>query len=77
MFFILFLSFICQKTIYSVNPIEDGPFRGCLQKGGAKRSPLPKICHTYPPIMKLGTAITYLKKIQKIYKSRDTLPEFW
>ena len=25
---------------------------------------------------KLGTVIPYLKKIQKIYESRDTLPEF-
>ena len=26
--------------------------------------------------MKFGTVISYLKKIQKIYKSRDTLLEF-
>ena len=37
---------------------------------GSKR---PKICHTYPKIMKLGTVIPYLKKIQKIHESRDTL----
>ena len=34
--------------------------------------PPPKICHTYPTMMKLGTLIPYLKKIRKIYKSRDT-----
>ena len=33
--------------------------------GGAKKAPLPKICHTYPKMMKLGTAIPYLRKIQK------------
>ena len=44
--------------------------------GGPKRPPLPKICHTYPTMMKLGTVIPYLKKIQKIYESRDTPPEF-
>ena len=33
--------------------------------------PLPKICHTYPSMVKLGTVIPYLKKIQKIYKSCD------
>ena len=44
--------------------------------GGAKRPPLPKICHTYPTIMKLGTVIPYLKKIQKMYVSRDTLSDF-
>ena len=35
---------------------------------GAKRLPLPKICHRYPIVMKFGTAIPYLKKIQTIYK---------
>ena len=44
--------------------------------GGAKWSPLPKIYHTYPKMMKLGTVIPYLKKIQKMYKSRDTPLEF-
>ena len=39
--------------------------------GGAKRFPLPKICHTYAKITKLDTVIAYLKKIKKIYKSRD------
>ena len=38
--------------------------------------PLPKICHTYPTVMKLGTVIPYPKKIQKIYESRDTPLEF-
>ena len=38
---------------------------------GAKRPPLPKICHTYPIMMKLGTFIPYPKKIQKLYESRD------
>ena len=28
--------------------------------GGAKRSPLPKIGHTYPAMMKLGMVIPYL-----------------
>ena len=46
------------------------------ERGGAKKAPLPKICHTYPAIMKLGTVTTYLKKIKKIYKSRDTPLEF-
>ena len=37
--------------------------------GGAKRpSSLSKICHTYPTIMKLGTLISYLRKIKKICK---------
>ena len=53
-------------------------FSGLLtdRGGGGKKTLLPKICHTYPTTMKLGTVIPYLKKIQKKYESRDTLPEF-
>ena len=47
-------------------------FRAAHGWRGAKKVPLPKICHTYPTIMKLGTVIPYLKKIQKIYEARDT-----
>ena len=44
--------------------------------GGAKASPLLKICDTYPTMMKLGTVIPYLEKIQKMYGSRDTPSDF-
>ena len=44
--------------------------------GGKKPPPLPKICYTYPTMMKLGTVIPYLKKFQKLYESRDTPLEF-
>ena len=47
----------------SINPIQDGHFQGCSRM----EAPLPKICHTYPTMMELGTVIPYLKKIQKIY----------
>ena len=40
--------------------------------GGGKKASLPKISHTYLAIMKLGTVISYLKKIRKIFESRDT-----
>ena len=48
---------------------------GAAQGWGKRaiRPPLPKICHTYPTMMKLGTIIAYLKKSQKIYKSRGRL----
>ena len=36
----------------------------------------PKICHTYPAMVKLGTIIPYLKKIQNTYESRHTPHEF-
>ena len=44
--------------------------------GDKKASPLPKICHTYPKMMKLVTVILCLKKVQKIYESRDKPLEF-
>ena len=44
--------------------------------GGQKGPPLPKICYTFPTMMKLGTLIPYLEKIENIYKSRDT-PFYW
>ena len=35
--------------------------------GGAFWPPLPKTRNTYPTMMKLGTVILYLNKIQKMY----------
>ena len=43
--------------------------------GEAFCPPLPKIRHTYPTIMKLGTVIPYLRKIRKMYKSCDKFLE--
>ena len=43
---------------------------------GIKKASLPNICLTYPTMMTLGTVMHYPKKIQKIYKSRDTPLEF-
>ena len=45
---------------------------GASHGWGVKKITLFKICHTYPKMMKLGTVIHYLKKIQKTYKLRDT-----
>ena len=57
-----------------VSPIQDESFWDCSSMGWgmAKRLPLPKICQTYPTMMKLGTAIPYLKKVLTIYESGDT-----
>ena len=44
--------------------------------GGPFWPPLPKIRHTNPTMMKLGIVIPYLKKIQKIFESRDTPSDF-
>ena len=55
-----------------------GAAHGCEGGGGGvgKQAPFPKICRTYPTMIKLGTVIPYPKKIQKIYDSRDTTLEF-
>ena len=49
------------------NPFQDGYFRDCSRTGSRaqKATPHPKICHTYPRMMKPGMVIPYLKKIQK------------
>ena len=59
-----------------LNPTEMDFFGAVHGWGVGKKVPLPKICHTYPIMMKLGTVIPYLKKIQKIYESRDAPPDF-
>ena len=65
-----------KMAVYCINPIQDGLFWGCSRMEVAKMAPLPKLCHRYPTMMKLGTVIPYLKEIQKIYESRDTPLEF-
>ena len=52
----------------SINPIQDGCFGGCSWMGGAKRLPLPKICHTYPTMMKLGTVIPYVTHLSAFFE---------
>ena len=47
-------------------------FSECSRTGQEHKSPLPKICHTNPTMIKLGTVIPYLKKIQEIYESCST-----
>ena len=54
-----------------------GFFGAAHEWGGPKKPPLPKICHTHPTMMKLGTVIPYLKKFQKLYESRETPLEFY
>ena len=64
-----------KKTIPSILFRMD-LFGGAHSWGeGAERSPL-SICHTYLTMIKLSTVISYLKKIKKIYESRDTPLEF-
>ena len=60
------ISYLTKVLSFSVLPLFRWAFSGLFTDGGgSKKAPLPKICHTYPTMMKLGTVISYLKKIQK------------
>ena len=48
-----------------------------FRKGLFEKAPFPTICHIYPTIVKFGTVIPNRKKIQKMYKLRDTPLEFF
>ena len=70
-----FLIFVSKKTC-TLTLFRIGFFGAAhgWGDGGQKRPPLPKIYHTYPTIMKLGTVIPYVKKIQK-YKNHVRHPQ--
>ena len=70
----LFIYWHYFKSIQSkIVPQFRWAFSGPLTDGGAKSPspPLRKISHIYLTMMKLATVTTYLKKIQKVYESRD------
>ena len=73
--FIILWYFVISWFFY---PYLGRDFLGLLTDGGRglQNRPLPKFCHTYPTMIKLGTVISYLKKIQKTYKSCDTPNKF-
>ena len=50
-------------------------FFGIAYGLGEQKGPFPKIFHTYPTLVKLGTVIPCVKKLY-IYESRDILLEF-
>ena len=53
-----------------LNPIQMD-FFGVAHGQDAKEARLYKICYAHSTMMKLGTGIPYLKKMQKIYESHD------
>ena len=64
--YVNYMSYINYRT-YVFNPIQDGLFRGCSRMGGGSfLAPLPKIRHAYPAMMKLGTVIPDLRKLQRL-----------
>ena len=48
-----------------------GIFGAAHRWEGGKKALLRKICYAYSTMIKLGTVIPYLKKLQKIYESRE------
>ena len=70
---------VLKKTCVTklFNPIQHGLFRGCSRMGGELFAPssLKSAAHILK-MVKLGTVILYLRKFQKMYKSRDTSLEF-
>ena len=66
----LIFSFFITFILMYLNPIQDGSFPGCswirVEGGVAKRLRLQKMCHIYLTMMKLGSVIPCLKKIQKM-----------
>ena len=55
-----------SSNLTNLNLFRMGFFGAAHGCEGAFLPPLPKICHAYPTMVKLGTVIPYLKKIQKI-----------
>ena len=55
-----------MEVSHQFNSIQDGSFWGYSRMEGGQKGPLPKICHIYPTMMRLGTVIPYLKKIQNL-----------
>ena len=70
----MFVFVSIQNNSFHVTLFRMGLFGAAhgLVGGGAKRLPLLITCHTHPTLRKLGTVISYLKKIQKTHKSSDT-----
>ena len=60
-------------TLFSIGPFGAANVVGGGREG--KSPPRPEICLTYPAMMKFGTVIPYLKKIQKTCKLLNTPTE--
>ena len=63
------------NKVAGLNPTQDGPFRGFSRIGGESLPP-PSFCTHILQWWNFGTVTLYLKKIQKIYESRDAPLEF-
>lgn len=61
---------------YDTPLLRMGVFRAAHGIRSKKPPTLPKIFHSHPTVIKIGTVIPYLKRIQEIYKSRDRPLDF-
>ena len=61
----MYLKILSAETNSNLTLFRMGFFGAALGSGGAFWLPLFKIGQTYPTMMKLGTDIPYLRKIQK------------
>ena len=61
--FLCEIHLLCERKKIYFNLIQDVSFRDCSRIGSGKRPALLKTCHTYPPMMKRSTVISYLKRI--------------
>ena len=86
-FKLAFLQLLCKASLFfrpissylyqlSFNLIQDGFLQGCSGIMGAKKDPVLKICHTYPPMMNLGS-YTWPKEDQKNIWTRYAPLQFW
>ena len=60
------------EMVHSLTLFRNGLFGAAHGWRGRKGPLFPKICHTYPAMMKRGTVIYYLKKTQNIYMNLVT-----
>ena len=67
---------ILGKHLNKLKFIQDRPFHSFPRTGRRQKGPPSLKSVTLSTMMKVGTVIPYLKKIPKIYESRDTPLEF-
>ena len=61
-----------ETSIHSLTTLFKMNLFGTAHGWEGKKVSLPKFCHTYHTMRRLGTVMHYLEKIQNIYNSHDT-----
>lgn len=75
-----FFEDVSKQTLNPFKMCLFGAAQGCGGLGGvweSKRAPpAANVCYTYHTVIKLGADVSYLKQIQKLYKSPETPFDF-